>query len=534
MNQNSDKVATMSTKTLKIRSRYLNIPISRRAEPRLFEMSGNGVAATQFPLQLAEGPADYWVFLDVGEWLGCEISLLGPAEPAALDAIYRSDEIHDDAGSYREAGRPQFHFTVKRGWNNDVNGPIYHDKQYHLFWQAFVFGVQWDTGFMYWGHAVSPDLLRWKELAPALKVDKLGSPWSGTALIDHDNAGGWGKGALVLFYTAFNRHTSKQVQCIAYSVDNGETFTRFEGNPVLDTNDEVGSVDTRDPKVLWHEPTGRWVMLLFEKDGISFFTSTDLRQWTRKSHFHGLHECPDLFELPVEGDPGTRKWVLHGGSASYYIGTFDGEKFTPESGELAYAEGRNASGADILYAAQSFAEMPNGRCVQMAWGRIEHNGMPFNQMMLFPTEMRLESTRQGIRLLARPIGEIERLHRSEHAWGSLSADEANERLADIGDEALHVLIAVSLEKDDKLVVRYGSSDLAGIAYADFKGGRGLVEILVDRAVAEVFVDHGMRYILSQIGRQEEARRLELCLGRRGSIIESLIVHEMASIWQPQP
>ena len=117
----------------------------------------------------------------------------------------------------------------------------------------------------------------------------------------------------MLVYTAFDRHTKKQVQCIAYSTDNGVTFTRYAGNPILDSNREGGSNDTRDPKVFWYEPTKRWVMVLFEKDGMSFYTSKDLKAWTRKSHFKGLHECPDFFELPVDGDPRHKKWILHGG-----------------------------------------------------------------------------------------------------------------------------------------------------------------------------------------------------------------------------
>lgn len=530
MNTKPTHSAEAACKSFDLSKRYLNFPISQDIEPVLFQLSHAGATVLEFPLRLGEGEPDYWVFLDVGEFHGQTLTLCGAVSPAALDRVYQSDEIEGQADLYREPGRPQFHFTVKRGWNNDVNGPIFYNGQYHLFWQAFVFGVQWDTGFMYWGHAVSPDLLHWTELPPALKTDKLGAAWSGTALIDHKNAGGWGKDALVLFYTAFDRHTSKQVQCVAYSTDRGETFTHFEGNPVLDTNSEVGSVDTRDPKVFWHEPTEHWVMVLFEKDGLSFFTSTDLKSWTRKSHFQGLFECPDLFELPIDGDSKQTKWVLHGGSASYYIGNFDGETFTPQTGELRYAEGANSSGADTLYAAESFAAMPDGRCVQMAWGRIEEPGMPFNQMILFPTEMRLAKTNEGVRLLASPIHEISRLHRKEHSWRSITADEANERLRRIPDGPLHVRAVLVPAQGDEIAIHYGGSLLATIAHSDLDAGRCDVEILIDKAVAEIFVDQGRRYIVCDLSKEDSAHGLEFGLPQSGSVIESLAVYEMASIW----
>jgi fructan beta-fructosidase len=386
--------------TMHITQRHLNVPIGRTSEMRLFQIVVNGVQQRQFAMQLAENSIDYWIFVDVSEFKGQTITISGlsdsksPSGRAGLNRIYQTNKIAGASSLYKERNRPQFHFTVKRGWSNDVNGPIFYQGQYHLFWQAFPFGVKWDTDFMYWGHAVSKDLIHWQELAPALMNDRLGSPWSGTSLLDHENAGGFGKDALVLVYTAFDRISHKQVQSIAFSTDNGAHFSRYSRNPILDSDSEVGSNDARDPKVFWYEPTRHWVMVLFEKDGMSFYRSADLRTWTWKSHFKGLHECPDFFELAVDGDPNRKQWILHGGSSSYFIGSFDGERFTPESPELRYAEGKNLGGSDTLYAAQSFAEMPDGRRVQMAWGRVELPGMPFNQMILFPTEFKL--TRQSM------------------------------------------------------------------------------------------------------------------------------------------
>jgi sucrose-6-phosphate hydrolase SacC (GH32 family) len=383
---------------------------------------------------------------------------------------------------------------------------------------------------MYWGHAVSNDLIHWHELFPALRLDKLGSPWSGTAFIDHNNDGGWGKNALVLVYTAFDRITKKQVQCIAYSTDDGATFTRYAGNPILDSNREVGSNDTRDPKVFWYEPTKHWVMVLFEKDGMSFYTSTDLKTWARKSHFKGLHECPDFFELPVDGNPNHKKWILHGGSSSYFIGSFDGNTFTAESPALHYAEGKNAHGDDTLYAAQSFVNMPDGRRVQMAWGRIEEKGMPFNQMMLFPTEFKLATTPDGIRLLATPIREITKLHLRGHSWSSLSAVAANQKLDRFSRKPLDVKANLVLQKGHPLAIEYQGANLATIDPQDLQDGRGSIELLIDKAVAEIFVDAGRRYIVREIPASTSARGLTFSSGESANVFTSLQVYEMKSMW----
>jgi fructan beta-fructosidase len=532
-------IATLSaqSRTFHITQRYLNIPVERASEMGLFQISVGGVQKREFPVQLAEHAIDYWIFLDVSEFKGSTITLTGSngvaTVQAALGRIYQANQIEGAASLYKESNRPQFHFTVKRGWSNDVNGPIFYKGRYHLFWQAFPFGVKWDTDFMYWGHAVSKDLIHWQELAPALMVDNLGAAWSGTSFVDHHNTGGWGKDALVLVYTAFNRTSHKQVQCIAYSIDNGATFRRAAGNPVVDSNLEVGSNDTRDPKVFWYEPGKRWVMVLFEKDGMSFFNSTDLKTWTRQSHHQGFHECPDFFELPIDGDNNRKKWILHGGSSSYEIGTFDGGTFTAESPVLHYAEGKNLSGADVLYAAQSFGEMPDGRRIQMAWGRIQLEGMPFTQMILFPTEFKLKTTKDGLRMQAAPIDEIAQLRTKARTWSTLGVADANQKLASAGSGPLDVKLQASLESGDGLAVRYDGHELATIAAADLENGRGQVEVLIDKGVAEIFVDRGVRYITREIPLSTGGQGLELSLKQKASVIDHLEIYEMRSMWKPR-
>jgi fructan beta-fructosidase len=518
------------TREMNITQSFLSIPIGRDAKMQVFQIRVDGKLKREFPAQLAEGPIDYWIFIYVDEFKSQTITLSGPSTQVALSRIYQANKINGEDTLYKELNRPQFHFTVKRGWSNDVNGPIFYKGQYHMFWQAFPFGVKWDTGFMYWGHAISKDLIHWRELAPALMVDRLGSPWSGSSLVDRNNEGGWGKDALVLVYTAFDRISHKQVQCIAYSTDGGITFARFAGNPVLDSNSEQGTNDTRDPRVFWYEPTRHWVMVLFEKDGMSFYTSTDLKSWTRQSHFGGLFECPDFFELPVDGDRSHLKWILHGGSASYFIGSFDGRTFTPESPKLSYAEGKNVNGEDTLYAAQSFADMPDGRRVQIAWGRIKQENMPFNQMMLFPTEFSLKATSEGLRLRATPIKEIERLHQKAHSWSGLTAVEANKRFQSIRSGFLHVKLHATLKTGAELRIRYQGTELTSIQFGDLEDGRVSLELLIDKSVAEIFVNDGARYIIRELPVATTAHGLEVETGLPGTILDTVEAFELKSMW----
>lgn len=515
---------------IKVAHQYLNIPIGHQVRMKLMELRVNGKMKREFPVQLAEETVAYWIYIDVSEFKGQTITIACPSGSKALKRIYQDDRINGSDSLYKESNRPQFHFTVKRGWSNDINGPVYYNGQYHLFWQSFPFGLLWNTGFMYWGHAISKDLLHWEELPSAMMLDSLGSPWSGTSVIDKNNDGGWGKNALVLYYTAFDRISSKQVQCIAYSTDNGKTFKRINGNPVIDSNWEMGTTQTRDPKVFWYEPTKQWVMVLFEKDGMSFYNSTNMKEWKKQSHFEGLHECPDFFELPVDGNSANKKWVLHGGSSDYFIGNFDGKTFTPETGRLSYAEGKSQKRGDLLYAAISFADMPDDRRVQMAWGRIDHEGMPFTQMMLFPTEFALKTTVQGMRLMATPVKEIAQLHQVEHQWQSLSAQQANEKLQVIKSSTLHAKMKFTIDAGNTLSLRYKGNELVNISASELPAGSNEMELLLDKTSAEIFINNGARYIVRNLLPAKNDRGLEFSSELYGPTIQQLEVYEMKSIW----
>ena len=289
-------------------------------------------------------------------------------QPSQTDTVV---DVAADADPYPDTGfdqryRPQFHFTPTRNWTNDPNGCVYFDGEYHLFFQHNPEGVQW--GNMTWGHAVSTDLVHWKEIAHAIRPDELGTIFSGSAAIDWKNTSGFQDGdipPMVAAYTCAGRHVEPPrpfTQAIAYSTDRGRTFTKHVGNPVIPS--VTGGTD-RDPKILWHEPTQKWVMVLYLTEGekrLGFLTSMDLKTWTQVSEVAGFHECPDLFELALDGDAMNTRWVLLGADAKYLIGHFDGVKFTTQSGKHLGDHGAN------FYASQTFNDVPpeDGRRIQIA------------------------------------------------------------------------------------------------------------------------------------------------------------------------
>ena len=408
--------------TLKVAKRYLNIPVSHQDNRAIMRINGEGVQEYGFRIRLASGTPDYWVFYDMASIKGKTIKISYEGNNTGLSKIYQDDSIAGQDSLYKESNRPQFHFTSRRGWNNDPNGLIYYEGEYHLFYQHNPFEREWEN--MHWGHAVSKDLIHWEELPDALFPDNLGTMFSGSAVIDYNNTAGFNKGntpAMVAFYTADN--PEKQIQCFAYSLDKGRTWTKYSNNPVIDSKAKWNSKDTRDPKVFWYKPGNHWVLVLNERDGHSIYTSNNLKEWNFESHITGFWECPDLFELPVDGDKNNTKWVMYGASGTYMIGGFDGKTFTPESGKYYYTTG-------TLYAAQTFNNIPesDGRCIQIGWGRVSHPGMPFNGMMLLPTELTLRSTKEGIRLFNNPIKEINSLLGTPVRRESLTSEKANELL----------------------------------------------------------------------------------------------------------
>jgi fructan beta-fructosidase len=524
-----------AVRELTLQSRYLNLPVKNGAAKRRMSLTIDGQIVREFEIELADGEPDFWVFLDVSMFRGKKALLRVPSlgrDSGVLQAVVPSDTIHGAQTLYREKHRPQFHFSSRRGWNNDSNGLVFYQGRYHLYYQHNPYG--WNWGNMHWGHAVSTDLVHWEELPIALYPRQFGD-WcfSGSAVVDANNTAGFQAGqdkVIVAAYTSTGRG-----ECIAYSNDRGRTFTDYPGNPVV-------THKGRDPKVIWYTPGRHWVMAAYDEldksRGIAFYTSGNLKEWQFRSRIDGFYECPEIFELPVDGDRDNKKWIVHAADGNYVIGQFDGKTFTPESGKQQWSYG------DCFYASQTFNNIPpqDGRRIQIAWGRIATPGMPFNQCMLFPCELMLRTTEEGIRMFAAPVREIERLHGPKSSRHDETLTPDRNPLADVRGELFHLRgqLEVGQARELALVIR-GVPIVYDVAReelsckdkkAPLKAVRGTIrlEILVDRTSVEIFGNDGRIYMPLGSIPADENKSLELRARGGDARIQSLDVYPLRSAW----
>jgi sucrose-6-phosphate hydrolase SacC (GH32 family) len=444
---------------------------------------------------------------------------------------------------YHEIHRPQFHFTPKTMWMNDPNGLVYCRGEYHMFFQADPTSMR-GSGYKVWGHAISRDLVHWEQIAEAIEVDELGTIWSGSAVVDWRNTGGFQAGnepALVAFYTSAGAHVVPPkpfTQSIAYSNDRGRTWTKHPGNPVLG---HIRAAN-RDPKVIWHEPTGKWVMALYlDGNDYTLYGSADLRSWQHLSDLvlPGASECPDIFELPVDGDADDTRWVFWGANGSYVVGAFDGTTLTPE-GDVQCAE-LGANG----YAAQTFSDIPaeDGRRIQVSWMRGgKYPEMPFNQQMSFPVALTLRTTPEGMRLFREPVREIERMHVRKHTWRDVALESGQRLIPETAGKLFDVRLEIEPLNADAFGIQVRGADLVydvheqTITFGPKQARLPLVDgviklqLLVDRTSLEVFGNGGL--VSMSFCFLPEAADHPLEFDARGGTaqIVALDVHELKSAW----
>lgn len=526
--------------TFQIEKQYLNFPVELKSGKNRMDFKIQGKDITYSVIRLFEGgDIDYWVFKDVSAYKGKKITIKFERQAKGIDLIYQSDKFAGEDSLYREKYRPQINFTSRRGWNNDPNGLVYHNGEYHLFYQHNPYEHNWEN--MHWGHAVSRDLIHWDELNDALFPDESGTMFSGSAVVDKNNKAGFGKDAIVAFYTAHRfKPSTNETQCMAYSTDKGRTFTKYEGNPLIDNSKQIGSPNVRDPKVFWYDEGQHGVMVLYEDNYVAIYNSDNLKDWVCQSRTVGFYECPEFFELAVDGNPDNKKWVMTGASGDYLIGTFDGKTFTPEAGKYYYTSGAH-------YAAQTFNNTPDGRRIQIGWGRvIEHPGMPFKSQMNFPTELKLKTLREGVRLVSNPIKELKLLHGKSYKWTNLSTSEANEKLAGIKSDCLHIKFDVEIAKGvyfkmlskGNLIADYNMSNgkFINVKYQteDINSQRIEVEIILDKTSFQTFVDGGKLTVAGQLKNVNNEQKLTFGNFWTGDLrIHTLEVTELESIWSKQ-
>jgi fructan beta-fructosidase len=474
---------------------------------------------------------------------------------------------------YRDQYRPQEHFSPQLHWMNDPNGMVYFDNTYHLFFQYYPGGTTW--GPMHWGHAVSTDLVHWKELPIALYPDSLGYIFSGSAVVDSNNTSGFGKNGKIPLVAIFTHHDPKgekagtanfQNESLAYSLDNGSTWTKYSGNPVLKN---PGIRDFRDPKVRWYPTEKKWVMTLATKDHITFYSAPDLKNWTKESEFGngigahgGVWECPDLFPLKVDGKTW---WVLivnvnpggpNGGSATqYFIGQFDGNEFKPSDDKTRWLD----------YGPDEYAGITWGntgsRAIFLGWmsNWVYANQVPtknWRNAMTVPRELALKQVNGELLLTSEPVKEIMSIEEKpalvsdDLLAGKLVKNLSSRYVLKFGiDRVADYAITLSNAVGDSLVVGYDKADnryyinRAGSGKVDFNADfakpayaprlstatTSELKVVVDDASIEIFADDGLTVMTSVFFPKEPFNQLRLKKSA-GVTIKGLTLMPLKSIW----
>jgi len=526
-------------------ARFLHFPIKNGAAKRSVTLLVDGQVLVRNDIELADQEPDWWAPMDISSWSGKKLTVRVDKlheDSKALQQIDVQPTLKDAQALYREDARGQFHFSPKRGWNNDPNGCVYYNGEYHLFFQHNPYG--WGWGNMHWGHAVSKDLVHWEELGDKLLPDSMGPMFSGSAVVDWNNTSGFGtesKPPLVLIYTAAGNPT---VQGIAYSTD-GRNFTKYSENPVLPQI----TPGNRDPKVFWHQATKNWVMVLYvewkSKHTVHFFTSSNLKEWELASISNGdapgggfLFECPDFFPLKIDDQSDRTKWVLLGANSEYAVGDFDGKKFTPDATRMRGHRGKG------FYAAQSFSDEPKGRRVLIGWWQTETKGSPFNQSMTLPLELGLRQTDDGPRMTFQPVQELQALRAKTHriSIGEIAPGDKNP-LDEIESDLLEIQVEFDVSQANEIVlnvrdvmVEYNCAkqelSVAGQRVAaPAVGGKQRLRIYCDRTGVEVFASEGLCYVPMPYNTRIENKKSFFEVRGGTAMIESLVVHELQSAWE---
>lgn len=474
---------------------------------------------------------------------------------------------------YKEQYRPQFHFSPAIHWMNDPNGLVYHKGEYHLFYQFNPFGNRW--GHMSWGHAVSKDLVYWQHLPLAIPEEKDTMIFSGSCVVDKNNTSGFAKQAgqipMVAIYTG-HIEGKNQSQHLAYSLDNGRTWTKYDRNPVLDLNEK----DFRDPKVFWYEQQQKWIMavvLAIEKK-VQFYFSKNLKQWELMSSYgpagdiSGIWECPDLFEAPIADEPGKTKWVLMHSPApymQYFIGEFDGNTFKNDNTTSKIY--RPDYGPDY-YAAIAYNNLPDDqKPVSIGWINNWNYAndiptTPWKSAMSLPRSVSVKKMGDEWLLLQQPVEQVKQLRQKKSSWKNINVK--NSFLLPVQSQVCELelifkpssqsICGVRLAKGKDQYVEIGYDAVKEMLYIDRskagdnnfhtafaklsryetslknKNGRISLRIFLDKSILEVFANDGEAAMTAQIFPPEKNSSIELFSNVSSTMFESVNFWSMKSIW----
>lgn len=462
------KGAAMRQKTITADKKYLLIPVGNvkgwtipTESIQYLSIYQNGSLVEEYEVCLNASPR-CWSCLYLERYVGETLELrLEGGDESLIELLEVSDTLKDADTLYREPMRPLAHITPMHGFMNDPNGLFYLNGKYHCFAQLNPYGL--GVGNTHWMHMVSSDLMHWQELPYALLPDETGRMYSGCGVVDLQNTSGLGKDGIppvFLFYTPagsksrWSRGKYFEIAA-AVSTDGGMHFEKYAQNPIV----QHIAYMNRDPKVVWDDQNQNWVMVIFlDNDRYMFLYSDNLLHWEQGEtiRIRGSAECPDLFNLPIDNDMTQRKWVLWGSTDNYIIGHFEGRHFVPETDVIegpthridsAYSlEARSTGG----YAAQTFANLPNGRVIQISWIQTVVSQGPFSSCLSIPNELRLVSTEQGPRITIKPAAEVKDLRECSYSFVGRGLEEFERIPREYLGEAMDMTFKFSI-KPDKLI-----------------------------------------------------------------------------------
>jgi fructan beta-fructosidase len=520
-------------------SKYLVLPVNDAAPKRKLKFLIDGELAYDLEVSLDDTHAAYDAYINVERFMGREIELV--CDPEIQMTFRLSDEKYGGMTFYHENHRQQFHFSARQGWINDPNGLFYYRGVYHLFFQHNPAGTRW--GNMHWGHATSADMLHWNESECVLYPDSLGTMFSGSAFVDVQNASGLKtdeNDPVLLFYTAAGGTSELSrnqpfTQCLAFSTDGGKTFRKYSRNPV------IGEIEkyNRDPKVVTDGRAGCHVCALYlENRQFALLTSDNLFDW-KKIQVITLDdaECPDFYPLAAGPGGNHPKWVIGGASGRYAIGRFDGQVFVPET------ETRRLRYGDNSYASQTWANLPDGRCIRMAWDACE---LPvtdyFSKSLSFPCEMSLKTIGDDVYLMTYPIREIETLYKTVSVEPHTMIMKNDPKVMALNGTAYDLTFRLKLSgKSGFMISLFGFSIEVDAAEKQlrclgqdvpFEIMNGVLELrmLIDTVSLELFINKGISYLAH--GFVMDHQQNELTVASRNDVIwaDEIKVAEIRSIW----
>ena len=518
----------------------------------------DGKPVRHYWAKLAENTAaiHWYASLSLEDFQGQEVTIrTWRSTEEGFAQIQQTDHIPGEEQFHKEAFRPKFHFSQKTGFNNDPNGMVYHEGTWHYFWQHNP--MKKTMGNQTWGHATSTDLLHWTQHKGALFPYTNGDHYmfSGSGTVDKLNTSGFGKNAIVLFFT-----NTSVGECIAFSTDGGQSFRRYEDNPIItfDKKDTSGKPFHigRDPKVIWYaydqndtplnetaaKYGGHWVMLVYdltegkENQSGRFYTSVDMKHWEHQSDLPGYFECMEVFELPVDGDAANKRWVVYSGDARYAVGDFDGARFTPEH------EGKHRLHYGTYYASQTFDNAPGGRKIQIGWNTSQAAPeAPYAGHHSFPHELTLHAEAKGVRMRANPIKEIKELRAKSHRMDPVKIGPGSPAVLPIQSNTFDLTLEFDPGDSDQVFInipgthiRYKTKERI-IEHREIPleviDGRVRMRVLVDVCLYEIAGNDGRVYV--SLPRDYKLPITEIKIEAIGgtATLKHLEVHELMSIWE---